>query len=80
MDLPDHQGAGDQEYISWMQPAVCLLDLEDEIFMLTNPCEKLAENALWNPGHYLNFNDSSPSVLMNQPVAGRDWTTQPLYR
>jgi hypothetical protein len=60
MDPPDHQGAGDHEDISWMQPAIYL---EDEIFMR-------------NPGSYVNFNDSSPSVLMNQPAAGRDWTPQ----
>jgi hypothetical protein len=73
MDLPDHQGAGDHEDVSWMQPAI---HLEDDIFMLTNPCEKQAENGLWNPRSYFNVNDNFPSVLMNQPAAGRDWTPQ----
>ncbi|KAL5320047.1 hypothetical protein ACEPPN_013107 [Leptodophora sp. 'Broadleaf-Isolate-01'] len=69
MDPTDHQGAGDHEDISWMPTGFYLPDPGDESFMQP-------ENGDWNLGSYVNLNDFFPSVMMNEPAAGRDWTAQ----
>ncbi|KAH9221717.1 hypothetical protein DL95DRAFT_511563 [Leptodontidium sp. 2 PMI_412] len=69
MDPTDHQGAGDHENISWMSTGFYLPGPGDESFMQP-------ENGDWNLGSYVNLNDLFPSVMMNEPAAGRDWTAQ----